>query len=92
MMPNQFEQIADGLAEDGFSLVDAFLTHEEVAAILQTEEVLTRDSRFKKAGIGRQQGKQINESIRGDYIHWLEPSTSSHAIGLYFNRLHKLID
>lgn len=92
MMPNQFEQIADGLAEDGFSLVDAFLIHQEVAAILQTEEVLTRDSRFKKAGIGRQQGKQINESIRGDYIHWLEPSTSSPAISLYLDRLRQLID
>lgn len=92
MMPNQFEQIIDGLAEDGFSLVNGFLTHEEVAAILQTEEVLTRDSRFKKAGIGRQQGKQINESIRGDYIHWLEPSTSSPAISLYLDRLRQLID
>ena len=87
----QLEQIANGLAEKGYAIVDHFLTHREVTNILQTDEFKSPKLHFKKAGIGKQHDKQINEGIRGDFIQWIDPVVASPAIALYLNRLRELI-
>lgn len=46
-------QIADGLAEKGFSVVDHFLSQAESEDILQSDEFTNRKLHFKKAGIGK---------------------------------------
>lgn len=85
-----FDAIADGLAEEGYAVADNFLNAEEVRAILQSGDFHDSIQRFKKAGIGKNQNTQINEAIRGDYIHWLDQSTSSEAVNVYLNRLNEL--
>lgn len=85
-----FESIADGLAEHGYAVSDQFLNAAEVKAILQSGDFNDSIQRFKKAGIGKKQEAQINEAIRGDYIHWLDRETSSAAVGVYLNRLNDL--
>lgn len=88
---NQLEQIANGLAEKGFAIVDQFLTSQEAEAILQTDEFTSWKLHFKKAGIGKQQNKQVLETIRGDYIHWVDPLTVDPAISQYFDKLRALM-
>ncbi len=88
---SQFDRITDGLANDGISVIDDFLSNEEVRDILQTDAFKSGLLRFKKAGIGKSQAKQINESIRGDYIQWIDPANVVPPIHLYLNRLSKLI-
>jgi len=83
-------QIADGLAEKGFSVVDHFLSQAESEDILQSDEFTNRKLHFKKAGIGKVD-KQINESIRGDYIQWIDPNTAPAGEQLYLKRLQSLI-
>ena len=85
-----FEAIADGLAENGYAVSDQFFNANEVTAILQSGDFNDSVQRFKKAGIGKKQDAQINEAIRGDYIHWLDRNTSSDAIQVYLNRLNDL--
>ena len=87
----KLEHIADGLAERGYAIVDSFLSDLEVDLILQTDEFKNGKLHFKKAGIGKQQDKQINASIRGDYIQWLDPSVAPACVGIYFDRLRQLI-
>jgi SM-20-related protein len=87
----QIEQIADGLAEKGYSVIDHFLSSHEVNSILQTDEFKNAKLQFKKAGIGRLKNKQINESIRGDYIQWIDPQTTPPAVGVYVRRLEQLL-
>ena len=86
-----FDAVADGLAETGFAIVDNFLTPEEVNQILQLDEFKDNANQFKKAGIGKKQDLQINEGIRGDYIHWVDKNNASPAVALYLNRLSDLI-
>jgi len=88
---SQFEKIADGLANDGISVVDDFLSKEEVANITSTDEFENGLLRFKKAGIGKSQEKQINESIRGDYIQWIDSAKTAPQIQLYLKRLSQLM-
>ncbi len=86
-----FGQIADGLADKSYAIVDNFLTPGEVAAILHTDEFTNAKLHFKKAGIGKQQERQVNESIRGDFIQWIDPAKTSAPIGLYTDRLRELL-
>ncbi|HMR55729.1 MAG TPA: 2OG-Fe(II) oxygenase [Cyclobacteriaceae bacterium] len=89
--PDKLNQLADGLAEQGFAVIDHFLLPEEVDAILTLDEFQNGLLHFKKAGIGHQQEKQINEGIRGDYIQWIDRATASPAIQVYLQKLNTLI-
>jgi SM-20-related protein len=91
LLLNKLELIADGLAEQGYAIVDNFLSPEEVHAILQQDEFKNGLLQFKKASIGKQHDKQINEAIRGDYIQWIDRSNSSVAIQAYLSKLNELI-
>lgn len=86
-----FNVIADGLAEKGFAVVDNFLTPEEVKNILALNEFKNTISDFKKAGIGKKQDLQINESIRGDYIYWIDKISAPLAAKVYLNKLNDLV-
>lgn len=86
-----FDSIVDGLAERGYAVADSFLSQTEVDAILATAEFKHGIDQFKKAGIGKNHGLQINEAIRGDYIHWLDKNTAAAPAKVYLDRLHELI-
>ena len=90
-MNDQFELIANGLAENGYAVVDHFLSDQEVDSILSLglfEEESVHQ--FRKAGIGKHQGLHVNESIRGDYIQWLDIKTAPTPVKVYLNRLTEL--
>ena len=86
---NQFENIADNLAEKGFCVTNDFLSQQEVLAIRSLPIVSGNISELKKAGIGKET-RQINEGIRGDYISWIDPGTAPEAIVLYLERITAL--
>jgi SM-20-related protein len=90
-MNAHFETIADGLAEHGYAVIDQFLSHDEVANILNTTEFQSGLESFKKAGIGKNQSAQIQEAIRGDYIQWIDRELAPLAIQVYLQRLNDLV-
>lgn len=83
--------VVDGLAETGYAVVDHFLMPDEVQAILQLDEFKPELLHFKKAGIGHQSEKQINESIRGDYIHWVDREAAPDPLQVYLTRLNLML-
>jgi SM-20-related protein len=85
-----FDAIADGLAEHGYAVADQFLSQPEVNEILGSSDFEASDD-FKKAGIGNKQSLQIQESIRGDYIKWLDHTNSSPSVQRYLGRLGELV-
>ena len=91
-MHPHFEQIADGLAEAGFAVVDNFLAKAEVDAILDLDLFREGVINFRKAGIGKESQLQINESIRGDYIHWIDKNDAPPPAKVYMDRLQGLCE
>ena len=83
--------LVDGLADHGYAVVDNFLSEQEVNSILKLDDFKDALLLFNKAGIGKQQDKQINESIRGDYIQWIDKQKSEEPLALYLKRLEELI-
>lgn len=90
-LQNQLDTIADGIADKGYAIIDHFLSAEEVKHILQLDDFKNALLHFKKAGIGKNTDKQINESIRGDYIQWISKDTAPAEIKVYLQRLDELI-
>jgi SM-20-related protein len=90
-MNSVFNRITDGLAEQGYAVVDQFLSQSEVDAILQLEEFHTEGATFKKAGIGNSKSMQIQEAVRGDFIQWLDKSTAPASVKVYLNKVEELI-
>jgi SM-20-related protein len=86
-----FDAVADGLAENGFAVLDNFLSPHEVEEIRSLDVFKNSVNQFKKAGIGKNQGNQINEAIRGDYIHWLDKNNAPEATLVYLQRLNDLM-
>lgn len=87
-----FDTLADGLAENGYAVDDHFLSDQEVKDILNLKEFKDGLSAFKKAGIGKNQDHHINESTRGDYIHWIEKNTAPAPLKVYLEKLAQLIE
>jgi SM-20-related protein len=87
---SKFDVIADGLTADGIAVVDEFLSLAEVNSITEEDEFKHGLLRFKKAGIGQAGDKQIIESVRGDYIQWIDPATASRQVQNYLDRLFEL--
>ena len=90
-LTDKLNMLADGLAEQGYAVIDHFLLPDEVQTILQLDEFQNGLLQFKKAGIGQQQEKQINESIRGDYIQWIDRNTAPPPLQVYLEKLNTLM-
>lgn len=91
----QWLQWIDTISEHNFVVIDNFFTEELLAAVhlLFDQKVQLND--FKKASIGKGASMQEINSVRGDYIYWLDrdidtPIESFFEIGdemiKYFNR------
>ncbi len=83
--------LADGLAQDGFAIINDFLTGAEVQSILDQDDFKNGMLQFKKAGVGKSQEMQINEAIRGDHIQWIDKATAQPPVQAYLNKLTELI-
>ena len=64
--------IVDGLAERGWLVVPGLFDTAQVRALRAQAQAQWQAGEFHAAGIGRGEGLNINESIRGDQVQWLE--------------------
>lgn len=86
-----FEKLADDLADQGYSVIDHFLNAAEVDELVQLDEFQNGLLHMRKAGIGNQSEFRINESIRGDYIRWIDPKSAVPPVRAYIDRLHEMM-
>ena len=86
-----FETIADNLANDGYAVVDNFLSDKETEQLVQLDEFQNGLLHMRKAGIGQQSDFRINESIRGDYIRWIDKTAAAPPLRIYIDRLTNMM-
>lgn len=75
---NQLDTIADALVEQGYWVVEAALPRGLLDRLIVHFDRL-KQGEFKVAGVGRQTDFQVQESIRSDKIHWIQPDAESTA-------------
>ena len=67
----ELNQLMDQLAQDGFAISHNLFSLELCRELKLELECLVTQNSLQKASIGHAQSKQIQQSIRGDFIHWL---------------------
>ncbi|RUA34045.1 MAG: oxidoreductase [Bacteroidetes bacterium] len=73
----------DALSDAGYFIWDDFISIESVKEFVLIANEGSKTGEFKKAGIGKQALFQLDKSIRGDYIQWLDRN-NQHKIVLEF--------
>jgi SM-20-related protein len=86
-----FDLIADDLANNGYAIVDNFLSDKETEELVQLDEFRNGLLHMKKAGIGQQSDFRINESIRGDYIRWVDKNNADPPLKVYIGRITEMM-
>ena len=90
-MNAHFEAIADGLAEQGYAVVDQFLSQDELTEIRKSKSYTEGLEHFHKAGVGKKNDRQINEAIRGDFIQWIDREQAQPSVKVYLDRIQEMI-
>ncbi len=86
-----FDRIADDLAIEGYAVVDHFLSPAEVDELIRLDEFQNGLLHMKKAGIGQNTDFRINETVRGDYIRWIDKSAAPPPVAAYIDRVDALM-
>ena len=86
-----YEVIIDDLLQRQYSIVDDFFNPEEVHIIRDSLKQVYEADRFKKAAIGNKLNEEIDKTIRGDYILWINELNASSAEQLFFAKMNDLV-
>jgi SM-20-related protein len=87
----QWIQWMDELAIHDYVIADNFISDEMFNLIMDFFHEKEQSNQLKKAGIGSSGEFQLNASIRGDFIHWLDRERDS-ELELFFGLMDELIE
>lgn len=87
----QLDYIVDGLAEQNYAVVDHFLSQELTQQLLERLLQLREEGELRKAGIGKQHNFQVDQSVRGDYIKWIDPETAKQITHEFLEKIEALM-
>jgi len=80
----------DELSQNGYYIWDDFLSQKEVEELILAIQKENDSGEFKKAGIGKQSLFQLDKSVRGDFIKWLDRSTEHVSVQSFLDRIEKI--
>jgi len=84
------QKIVDAISNQGFIVIADFLP-VTLSQALFTQVCTIDESAFKKAGVGRADAFQVNNSIRTDQIYWLDnENTLNESISAYLSWMETL--
>ncbi len=86
-----FEPIIDGILNDGYGVVDDFLTPDEVATLASRLHTRRAAGQFKAAGVGNQR-VTVENTIRGDEIMWLDWATATPDERAFLQRIAEFVE
>lgn len=86
-----FETIIDDLLKQHYSVVENFFSPSEVISLRNNLLLKQEEDRFKKSAIGNHLQKEIDKSIRGDFILWMDESKSDPVEQFFFNKINELV-
>ena len=87
-----YERIISDLLADQYSMVDGFFSAEEVVLLRHSLLAKYEADRFKKSAIGNRTNEEIDKSIRGDFILWIDEANSNEAESLFFRKINDLVN
>jgi len=83
--------IIDDLVAQDYAVFDDLLDRNAALSIRNRLLELKADEEFKKSGIGKAVLHQVDESIRGDFIRWIETDDLHPSIEVYYRLIEALM-
>ena len=80
----------DHLSDSGFFIWDDFVSQESVKELVSIADEDRELGVFKKAGIGKQAFFQLDKSIRGDLIQWLDKNNKHEIVQEFLEKIELL--
>ena len=80
----------DQLSDIGYFIWDDFVSSEDVEKLVSIANQASQSGDFKKAGIGKQALFQLDKSIRGDYIQWLDRNNHNQIVLQFLDKMERL--
>jgi len=74
--PEAIEKLLDGITTEGYVIVPDFLPPKTIAALREETKRLQALGEMHRGTTG-QAANPVDDSIRGDFVHWLEENSSS---------------
>tara|TARA_R110001592_G_scaffold58067_2_gene176293 strand:+ start:6496 stop:7125 length:630 start_codon:yes stop_codon:yes gene_type:complete len=85
------ETISASIVTKGYAVVDNLLPKAELQQIQLRFEELQQEDEFLKAGIGKQIHFTIDNTVRGDFIRWIDSSDKSAPVYKLFEYVNELL-
>lgn len=85
------DKIIDDLVSQGYAIIDDLLEDKATQLIKNRLLALKAEEEFKKSGIGKSISHQVDESIRGDFIRWIETDDLHSSMEVYYQFIEALI-
>ncbi len=86
-----FETIINDLLQQQYSVVNTFFSSEEVEILRNSLIAKHQADRFKKSAIGNKTNEEIDKTIRGDFILWIDEKNANEAELLFFRKINALV-
>ena len=84
-----FEKVISEYLENGFCIINDWLTPNETNILKDEIQTIYDDDSFKKAAIGNKFDETVEKQIRGDFIYWLDESSMTKA---FFEKINQFIE
>ena len=89
-MATGLETLPSRIAEHGWAVQGRFLDRREVELWSREAQASFRDGEFRRAGIGRGDGRRIRPEVREDCVRWLDPPGATPSERRYFDLMESL--
>ena len=86
-----YERIIADLTKQQFSVIDDFFSDEETNLLRQSLLERYAVDGFKKAAVGNRLNQTIVNSIRGDFILWIDEANTNVIETCFFNKIDSMV-
>jgi len=86
-----FESIINDLLQQQYSIVNGFFSSEEVSVLRNSLLAKYEADKFKKSAIGNRTNEEIDKTIRGDFILWMDEAGANEAEKIFFKKINELV-
>lgn len=89
MQPDASAQIINGIADQGYAIIDGFLPPTIITALAKEAKTLHAQGEMHRAATGKKNAEQ-SDNVRGDFIHWLDDTHPSATQQEYLQQMEIL--
>lgn len=87
-----FETIINDLLKQQYCVVNDFFSSEEVVLLRESLLAKYEADKFKKSAIGNRVNEEIDKTIRGDFILWMDENNANESEKIFFRKINELVN